>query len=96
MQIVYIDKFVHLPDFAQTSISLREFEKTQKEIAHDINKTDYDIVFCEQDAYYTETPALIKYIKKPLVYYCQQPFRRDEYILKNLDTSKKNNFYKNY
>lgn len=53
----------------------KNVEKTQKEIANTINKLDYDIVFCEQDAMFAWTPSIFKYLKKPVVYYCQQPMR---------------------
>ena len=66
---------------------LNNLEKAQKLIAEEINNGDYDVVFCEQDQY-TMTPFILEYITKPLVYYCQQPLRHDEAILKNI--SKKN------
>jgi glycosyltransferase involved in cell wall biosynthesis len=56
------------------TVSLKNLEITQKSIANYINKMDYDVVFCEQDVYGI-APFLLKYIKKPHVYYCQQnPF----------------------
>lgn len=57
-------------------IYLKNIEKTEKEIANVINNQDYNIVFSEQDQY-TLSPYLLKYIDKPLVYYCQQPLRND-------------------
>lgn len=65
-------------------ISFNDFKNTQKKIAEDINQKDYDIVFSEQDGLFTMTPAFLKYVEKPLVYYCQQPFRSDEMILKKI------------
>ncbi len=53
-------------------ISLSDLEKTQKSIAEVVNNGDYDVVYCEQDRY-TMAPFFLKYIKKPNVYYCQQP-----------------------
>ena len=41
-------------------------------MAEVVNNGDYDVVFCEQDRY-TMAPFFLKYIKKPHVYYCQQP-----------------------
>jgi glycosyltransferase involved in cell wall biosynthesis len=57
-------------------VSLRDLEKTEQRIAEIINKGQYDVVFSEQDQY-TMAPFLLKYLKKPLVYYCQQPLRND-------------------
>lgn len=65
------------------NISLRDLERTEKEIADVINKKDYDVVFSEQDRY-TMSPFFLKFIKKPTVYYCQQPLRRNEAILQNI------------
>ena len=69
----------NIPQFLYSSIkyfpsktSLTELEKTQHIIAGEINKGDYDVVLCEQDKY-TMAPFILKYVKKPLVYYCQQP-----------------------
>lgn len=55
-----------------SKVSLIDLEKTQKYMAKVINEKDYDIVLCEQDRH-TMAPFLLKYIKKPHVYYCQQP-----------------------
>lgn len=57
-------------------ISLRDLERTHERIAKIINKSDCDVVFSEQDQY-TMAPFLLKYLKKPHVYYCQQPLRND-------------------
>jgi glycosyltransferase involved in cell wall biosynthesis len=74
--------FKYVPPFIKT-ISLRDLEATQREIAGIINDSDHDVVLCEQDQY-TLSPFFLKYIKKPTVYYCQQP-TRDEAILKKLE-----------
>lgn len=71
----------YIPPFIK-NISLRDLETTEKEIAEIINDGDYDVVLCEQDQY-TLSPFFLKYIKKPTVYYCQQP-TREEAILKKL------------
>jgi hypothetical protein len=55
-----------------SKISLYDLEKAHKNIAETINRQDYDVILCEQDKY-TMAPFLLKYIKKPHVYYCQQP-----------------------
>ncbi len=60
---------------------LHNLKKAQKLIAEQINQGDYDVVFVEQDQY-TMTPFIMEYLKKPVVYYCQQPLRHDEVILK--------------
>lgn len=65
------------------TISLRDLELTQKEIAETINKKNYDVVFSEQDQF-TMTPFFLKYIQHPTVYYCPQP-PRNEAILKSLE-----------
>ncbi|ADZ09548.1 glycosyl transferase group 1 [Methanobacterium lacus] len=74
--------FKYVPPFVKT-ISLRDLEATQRDIAGIINDSDHDVVLCEQDQY-TLSPFFLKYIKKPTVYYCQQP-TRDEAILKKLE-----------
>jgi len=58
--------------------SLLELKKNQHIIAENINNGEYDVVLSEQDRY-TMAPFILKEIKKPLVYYCQQPnnFRYD-------------------
>lgn len=66
---------------------LSNLENTQKLIAEDINNGDYDIVLCEQDLY-TMTPFILKYITKPLVYYCPQPLRHTEAILQKISRQK--------
>jgi len=72
----------YVPPFIK-NISLRDLEATEREIAGIINDSDHDVVLCEQDQY-TLSPFFLKYIKKPTVYYCQQP-TRDELILKKLE-----------
>ncbi|WP_048191100.1 glycosyltransferase family 1 protein [Methanobacterium sp. SMA-27] len=61
-----------------SKVSLNDLKKTQKIMAEYVNKKDYDVVLCEQDRH-TMAPFILKYLKKPLVYYCQQPncFRYD-------------------
>lgn len=72
----------YVPPFIK-NISLRDLEATEREIAGIINDSDHDVVLCEQDQY-TLSPFFLKYVKKPTVYYCQQP-TRDEAILKKLE-----------
>ena len=66
-----------------SKISLTDLEKTQKTMAEHVNKEDYDVIFCEQDKY-TMAPFFLKYIKKPHVYYCQQPILSRNEISHNL------------
>ncbi len=60
-------------------ISLKELELAEKNIAMHINGGDYDVVLSEQDRF-TMSPFLLKYIKIPSVYYCQQPLRNDKIL----------------
>lgn len=63
-----------------------DLKRTQKRIAEEINAGPYDVVFSEQDRF-TLTPFLLRHLRKPTVYYCQQPCRRQEAILENLARS---------
>ncbi|MEN6551686.1 MAG: glycosyltransferase family 4 protein [Methanobacterium sp.] len=63
--------------------SLIDLERVQKNIANVINAGDYDVVLCEQDRH-TMSPFLLKYLKIPNVYYCQQPIIFRNEISKNL------------
>lgn len=60
--------------------SLADLERLQKRIAEAINSGPYDVVLSEQDQF-TNAPFILKYLKKPTVYYCQQPFRAHEAIV---------------
>lgn len=60
-------------------ISIKDLESTQKDIAATINNGNYDVVLSEQDRF-TMSPFLLKYIKIPSVYYCQQPLRKDKIL----------------
>jgi glycosyltransferase involved in cell wall biosynthesis len=60
-------------------VSLKELELTEKNIAADINGGNYDVVLSEQDKF-TMSPFILKYIKIPAVYYCQQPLRNDKIL----------------
>ena len=59
-----------------------DLERTERNIANDINSQDFDVVLCEQDRY-TLSPFFLKYIRKPTIYYCQQPARSHEAALRN-------------
>ena len=60
-----------------------DLERTERNIADNINGQDFDVVLCEQDRY-TFSPFFLKYIKKPTIYYCQQPARSHEAALRNV------------
>lgn len=68
-------------------ISLADLEETQKRLADIINRGEYDVVFVEQDRY-TMSPFFLKFVKKPTVYYCQQPLRYNEAILQKISQEK--------
>jgi glycosyltransferase involved in cell wall biosynthesis len=53
-----------------------DLERTERSIADTINGQDFDVVLCEQDRY-TYSPFFLKYIKKPTIYYCQQPWNQE-------------------
>lgn len=67
-------------------VSVSNVMETEKKIAEDLNDSDYDIVYCEQDQY-TMTPVIFKYLKKPSIYYCAQPIRKEK-ILKKVNDQK--------
>ena len=77
-------------------VRYKDFEKLQKQIAEEINSKNYDIVISEQDMLFTYTPAFVKYIKKPLIYFCQQPFRSNDRIIQKLDNNADSIFHKIY
>ena len=60
-----------------------DLERTERKIADSINGQDFDIVLCEQDRY-TLAPFLLRYIKKPTIFYCQQPARYQEAALRDV------------
>ncbi len=69
-------------------VSVNNVMKTEKKIAEDLNDSGYDIVYCEQDQY-TMTPVILKYLKIPTIYYCQQPIRKDLILTKVNDQKTK-------
>ena len=68
---------------ARMSVSLRDLENTQENIARTINDGDCDVVLCEQDQFIA-SPFILRYLEKPTVYYCQQPRRYGETIISKL------------
>jgi glycosyltransferase involved in cell wall biosynthesis len=79
----FISSVIYYRNLGLEGSSLVDLKRTQKNIANIINKSDYEVVFIEQDKY-TMSPFFLKYIKKPAVYYCQQPVRANEAILKRV------------
>lgn len=75
-------------------VSVNNVFKTEQKIAEELNNSDYDIVYCEQDQY-TMTPVILKYLKKTNVYYCQQPVRTDQILKKVNDQKEKIGFFNN-
>ena len=67
--------------------SLADQKWTQERIAEAINAGPYDVVLSEQDQF-TMTPFLLRHLRKPTVYYCPQPCRLQEAILKNVARSR--------
>ena len=67
-------------------VSVNNVMETEKRIAEDLNNSDYDIVYCEQDQF-TMTPVIFKYLTKPSIYYCAQPIRKEQ-ILKKVNDQK--------
>jgi glycosyltransferase involved in cell wall biosynthesis len=49
-------------------------KKLHKKIASDIDNRNYDIVLVHPDKY-TQSPFLLRYLKTPSAYYCQEPLR---------------------
>lgn len=62
---------------------LADAEHVQRCIAEAINAGPYDVVLSEQDQL-TSSPFILKYLKKPTAYYCQQPLRTTEAVLNHL------------
>ena len=75
-------------------VSVSNVIETEKTIAQQLNKSDYDIVYCEQDQY-TMTPAILEYLTKPVVYYCQQPIRKDKILDVVNDKKERVGFFNN-
>ena len=85
--------FAYVPAIIRR-VSVNNVFNTEIQIAEDLNKSDYDIVYCEQDQF-TMTPIIIKHLTKTNVYYCQQPVRRDEILTKVNNQKTKSGFFNN-
>ena len=71
-----------LPYFMSECINLVErikylirLNSISKRIAKDINKKKYDLAFVH-NCVYAQAPFLLRYLKIPTVYYCNEPLRR--------------------
>ncbi|MCX5694941.1 MAG: glycosyltransferase family 4 protein [Candidatus Omnitrophica bacterium] len=74
--------------------TIADLEKSQRLLAEKINLSDCDVVFVEQDQF-VSSPFLLKYLKKPHIYYCNQPYRKElvvEQLLDNLPNKTKEFF----
>ena len=76
----------HLPPLGSYRYPLADLERTQKRMAAAIDGGEYDIALIEQDRY-TMSPFLLKFLDTPHIYYCQQPCRFNEAILRTLSQS---------
>ena len=71
---------------AAAGCSLVDLDRLHKTIAQVINGGDYAVVFVEQDRN-TMSPFILRHLATPSVYYCPQPSRRGEAILRTLEES---------
>jgi glycosyltransferase involved in cell wall biosynthesis len=69
-----------LPPVAPLSVSLSDLQATQRWIARLIDGRTYDVALVEQDRY-TMSPFLLRFLKTPHVYYCQQTCRLGEPLI---------------
>lgn len=56
------------------SADLRRLDTLQRQIAAQIDGGDYDVVFAH-NCQFGQSPGLLKYLRTPSVYYCQEPPR---------------------
>lgn len=66
--------------------SMADLEWTHERIAGAINAGPYDVVFSEQDRF-TSSPFLLRYLKKPTVYYFAQPYDPEGVISQDVSPS---------
>lgn len=82
-----IEKIIPSTKFNKESeifINYNDFKKTLKQMAEDIDRKNYDLILLEQDYLFSVTPVIFKYLKTLKIYYCQQPYRGNEQIVKKL------------
>jgi glycosyltransferase involved in cell wall biosynthesis len=83
-QYILPRSYVHLKrERERITGEINDLNRAQERIADEINAGPYDVVFSEQDQT-TMTPFLLRRIKKPAVYYCQQPCRVEEAVLQEV------------
>ena len=63
--------------------SRADLEWTERDIARKINGGGYGVVLVEQDQF-TMSPFILKYLKGPAIYFCQQPSRLGEALEERL------------
>src|SRR4030042_5502310 len=67
-------------------------KKVSKKIARKINKANYDLVLVHPDVF-TESPFILRYLKIPHIYYCQEYLRQayepELHIVDNISVFKK-------
>lgn len=56
------------------SLELFKLSRVHKKIAKDIDRKKYDLVFVHPSCF-TQAPFILRYLKTPSVYYCQEPLR---------------------
>jgi glycosyltransferase involved in cell wall biosynthesis len=54
---------------------LEALERAQERLAERIDEKGYDLVYVHHD-YLAKSPYLLRYLRTPSVYYCQEPLRR--------------------
>ncbi|RPI77503.1 MAG: glycosyltransferase family 1 protein [Desulfobacteraceae bacterium] len=71
---------------------LMELVEATKRMAQDIDSRGYDLAFVNHCAY-IQSPLVLRYLKIPTVYFCQEPFRR-VYEPRPWDTASASSFLK--
>lgn len=61
-------------NFVARYIDLFRVDSIQKKIARDIDHKGYDVAFIHH-CQFTQSPAILNYLKTPTVYYCNEPLR---------------------
>ncbi len=76
-----VSTLCHLPP---VRCSRADLDWTERGIARAINAGSYGIVFAEQDQF-TMSPFILKYLRGPTIYFCQQPSRLGEALEAHLN-----------
>jgi glycosyltransferase involved in cell wall biosynthesis len=72
LRILFLTQYICL---IQRLMSLRRLDRVCYKIANKINEGGYDLAFIHH-CKFTQAPYILKYIKIPKVYYCQEPLRK--------------------